>query len=590
MKRIRVLPEEVARKIAAGEVVERPVSVVKELVENALDAGARDIRIDLLEGGKRLIRVADDGSGMGPEDALLCFTRHATSKIASEDDLGRISTLGFRGEALASIAAISRLVLKTSDGEEEKGTQVTREGERLAGVQDIAFPRGTSVEVRDLFFNLPARRKFLRSDRSELSLIVRYLVNAALTEPGVRFVLVHGSREVLHAPPVAGLRERIYQLFGKGVLEALMALDYAETEGRVEGFASRPLAGRADRNHQVFFVNRRPVRDRILLAALNQAYAGRLEKDKSPEAYLFLTLPPEDVDVNVHPAKTEVRFRDSQVAYRLVLRAVEAAAMSETGVKAVYPAAGPAHSGSGESRIEEPGLGLEDIARDGARFSEVGPASGTGIPAERAGVSSGFTTGPGPAGPRVLGQYLNMYIVAADTDGILVVDQHNAHERVLFDKFRDIDRRGDWPRKTLLVPVILDLTPSQAVRFEAAQDVLIGLGFLAEPMSGGSLALKEYPDIFDAAEAGNVFLALLEDEGEDAVTGRRDRFLATMACKAAVKAGEPLPFEKMAYLVEELFKSARPGLCPHGRPVVVRLERGQIERGLRRAVQPPDED
>ncbi len=583
MKKIHVLPEEVAHKIAAGEVVERPVSVVKELVENALDAGARDIRVELLEGGKRLIRVADDGSGMGPEDALLCFTRHATSKIATEDDLGRISTLGFRGEALASIAAISRLVLKTFDGEGEKGTQVTREGERLAGVQDVAFPRGTSVEVRDLFFNLPARRKFLRSDRSELSLVVRYLVNAALTEPEIRFVLVHGSREVLHAPPVAGLRERIYQLYGKGVLEGLMAIDYGEAEGRVGGFASRPLAGRADRNHQLFFVNRRPVRDRILQAALNQAYAGRLEKDKSPEAYLFLDLPPEDVDVNVHPAKTEVRFRDSQVAYRLVLRAVETAAASETGVKAVYPKPETAHSGPGETRIEEPGLGLEEPG--GTARAPRG-----GEPAVRAGAAAGEGAGTRPAGPRVLGQYLNMYIVAADADGILVVDQHNAHERVLFDKFRDIDRRGEWPRRTLLVPIVLDLTPSQAVRFEAAQDDLTGLGFLAEPMSGGSLALKEYPDIFDAAEAGNVFLALLEDEGQDAVSDRRGRFLATLACKTAVKAGEPLPFEKMAYLVEELFKSARPGLCPHGRPVVVRLERGQIERGLRRTVQPPAED
>lgn len=576
MKKIRVLPEGVAHKIAAGEVVERPVSVVKELVENALDAGARDIRVELQEGGKRLIRVADDGSGMGPEDALLCFTRHATSKIATEDDLLRISTLGFRGEALASIAAISRLVLKTFDGEGEKGTQVTREGERLAGVQDVAFPRGTSVEVRDLFFNLPARRKFLRSDRSELSLVVRYLVNAALTEPEIRFVLVHGSREVLHAPPVAGLRERIYQLYGKSVLEGLLPLDYGEGDGRIGGFASRPLAGRADRNHQLFFVNRRPVRDRILPAALNQAYAGRLEKDKSPEAFVFLNLPPGDVDVNVHPAKTEVRFRDSQAVFRLVVRAVESAAAAETGVKAVYPKPAAAHSGAGDTRVEEPGLDLGDTG--------AAPVPSSGTPFVRP------VSGARETGPRVLGQYLNMYIVAADADGILVIDQHNAHERVLFDKYREIDRQGVWPRKALLVPIVLDLTPSQAVRFEAEQAVLADLGFLAEPMSGGSLALMEFPDIFGAGEAGNVFLALLEDEGKDAVAGRRERFLATLACKTAVKAGEPLPFEKMAYLVEELFKSARPGLCPHGRPVVVRLERGQIERGLRRAVQPPGED
>ncbi len=579
MKKIRVLADDVAQKIAAGEVVERPVSVVKELVENALDAGARDIRVELLEGGKSLIRVVDDGAGMGPEDALLCFSRHATSKIATEADLDRISTLGFRGEALASIAAISRLVLKTYDGEGEKGTQVTREGERLAGVKDVAFPRGTSIEVRDLFFNLPARRKFLRSDRAELSLVVRYLLNAALTEPEIRFILVHGSREVLHAPPVAGLKERIYQLYGKSVLEGLAPLDYGEEGGQIEGFASRPLAGRADRSHQFFFVNRRPVRDRILQAALNQAYMGRLEKDKSAEAFVFLRLPPGDVDVNVHPAKTEVRFRDSQAVFRLVVRAVEAAAASETGVKAVYPKSEEGRSATEGARIEEPGLDLGDRG--------IEPAARGDRPAGRPDAAGAGTR---ETGPRVLGQYLNMYIVAADTDGVLVIDQHNAHERVLFDKYREIDRQGTWPRKTLLVPIILDLSPSQAVRFEAEQAVLADLGFLAEPMSGGSLALKEFPDIFDAGEARSVFLALLEEESRDPIAGRRDKFLATLACKTAVKAGEPLPFEKMAYLVEELFKSPRPGLCPHGRPVVVRLERGQIERGLRRAVQPPTDD
>ena len=375
------------------------------------------------------------------------------------------------------------------------------------------------------------------------------------------------------------MRERIYQLYGKGVLEGLTPLDYGEEGGRVEGYASRPLAGRADRNHQLFFVNRRPVRDRILQAALNQAYMGRLEKDKSPEAFVFLRLPPGDVDVNVHPAKTEVRFRDSQAVFRLVVRAVESAAASETGVKAVYPKTEAAGFGGAEMRVEEPGLDLGDRG--------AAPAASGGSPLVRP-VAAG--AGGRETGPRVLGQYLNMYIVAADTDGVLVIDQHNAHERVLFDKYREIDRLGTWPRKTLLVPIILDLTPSQAVRFESEQAVLADLGFLAEPMSGGSLALKEFPDIFDAGEARSVFLALLEDEGRDPVAGRRDRFLATLACKTAVKAGEPLPFEKMAYLVEELFKSPRPGLCPHGRPVVVRLERGQIERSLRRAVQPPTDD
>ena len=255
MPKIRILPAELALKIAAGEVIERPVSVVKELVENSLDAGGIEIRVDLLDGGKKLIRVQDNGQGMSPEDAALCFRRHSTSKIFREEDLERISTLGFRGEALASISSVSRLTLKTFDGNGDRGTEIEREGEKHIAIRDIAFPRGASIEVRDLFFNLPARRKFLRSDRSELNFIVKYVTDVALAYPSVRFIVSHGSRQVLDCPSVTGLRERIFQLFGKSLLDGLMPVDYPEGENRVSGFASRPLAGRADRNHQFFYVN-----------------------------------------------------------------------------------------------------------------------------------------------------------------------------------------------------------------------------------------------------------------------------------------------------------------------------------------------
>ncbi|MDH4196749.1 MAG: DNA mismatch repair endonuclease MutL [Candidatus Aminicenantes bacterium] len=571
MTRIRVLPPEVAGKIAAGEVVERPASVVKELVENALDAGAGDIRVELQDGGKRLVRVLDNGSGMGQEDAVLCFRRHATSKIASEEDLGRIQSLGFRGEALASIAAVSRLTLKTSDGATERGTQVVREGEKLVSVSDAAFPRGTSVEVRDLFFNLPARRKFLRSDRSELTLIVKYLTTAALAYPAVRFVLQHGGREVLNAPPVAGLRERVFQLYSKSVLDGLLELDYAEGEGRVSGLASRPLAGRPDRTHQLLFVNLRPVRDRILQAALNQAYLGRLEKGRSPEAFLFLAVPFAEVDVNVHPAKAEVRFADAQAVFRMVLRAVEVAMVREMGVKTVYPSATAPAAGP---RVEEEQKSLGLASGDRVEAVETGRRVELLLP----GVKE-----PGPtAGPQPLGQYLNMYIVAAAAEGLLVIDQHNAHERVLYEKYLEIDRARTWPRKTLLVPVVIDLSPAQTASFEENAGLLDELGFGAELMGGRSLAIKEYPDLFRTAEARDVFLALLEEAGEDRPADRRAKFLATLACKTAIKAGQPLTGEKMAYLVEELFRTSQPALCPHGRPVVVRLERAQIEKGLRR--------
>ena len=349
MKKIHLLPDDVAQKIAAGEVIERPVSVVKELVENSLDAGASEIRIEIVDGGKSLIKVQDDGSGMDREDAALCFRRHSTSKIAREEDLERISTLGFRGEALASIAAVSRLTLRTFDGAGDRGTMIEREGERLVAVTDIAFPRGTSVEVRDLFFNLPARRKFLRSGQSELGPVTKYVTQAALGAPCVRFTLVHGTRETLACPPVATLRERVFQIFGKKMVDGLMDVVAEDGAARLEGLASLPLAGRADRSVQHFFVNGRPVKDRILMAALSQAYMGILERGRSPEAFLFLRMPLADVDVNVHPAKAEVRFIDTQRVFRLVLRAVgEGAARGHT-IKEVVPGRS-ARAGTGIAR------------------------------------------------------------------------------------------------------------------------------------------------------------------------------------------------------------------------------------------------
>jgi DNA mismatch repair protein MutL len=576
MKKIHLLPDDVAQKIAAGEVIERPVSVVKELVENSLDAGATEVRVELVDGGKRLIKVQDDGSGMGREDAALCFRRHSTSKLATEEDLERIATLGFRGEALASIAAVSRLTLRTQDGAEDRGTMIEREGERLIAVTDIAFPRGTSVEIRDLFFNLPARQKFLRSGPSELGPVAKYVAQAALAAPGVRFTLVHGAREVIACPPVMTLRERVFQLFGKKMVDGLMDVAAEEGGGRIEGLASRPLAGRPDKTVQHFFVNGRPVKDRILMAALNQAYAGILERGRSPEAFLFVSLPYADVDVNVHPAKAEVRFKDTQLVFRLVLRAVAEGAARGHTIKEVLPAAGD--KGPAGRIAEEgvawssPGLGFAPVAADRL-------ASGLGGGADRTAASPDARAAKGPA---VLGQYENMYIVASGEDGLLVIDQHNAHERVLFEKYREIDREKIWPRKMLLIPPILELSPSAVVGIETNAALFEDLGFRVEPMGGRSYALKEYPDIFKPEQAVDIFLGLLEEAGSKTAEDRREHMLATLACKTAVKAGEPLNREKMGYLVEELFKTSQPALCPHGRPVVVRVEKSVIDKGLGR--------
>ena len=594
MKKIHLLPEEVAQKIAAGEVIERPVSVVKELVENSLDAGAADVRIELADGGKALIKVQDDGAGMDAEDAALCFRRHSTSKIAREEDLERISTLGFRGEALASIAAVSRLTLRTFDGASDRGTMIEREGERLVAVTDIAFPRGTSVEVRDLFFNLPARRKFLRSASSELGPVTKYVTQAALGAPGVRFTLVHGGREIIACPPVGTLRERVFQIFGKKMVDRLMDVAVEEGPGRIEGLASLPLAGRPDKTVQHFFVNSRPVKDRVLMAALTQAYTGILERGRQPEAFLFLRVPPSEVDVNVHPAKAEVRFRDTQFIFRLVLRAIGEGVARGQVIKEVVPAGAGIAPGPRVAEGES-GYRAQDLAFGPVPAETLGADRGLpeGAPGDAKGDMSrryespvsGPSAGPAgvaPSGPVVLGQFANMYVVAAGADGLLVIDQHNAHERVLFEKFREIDRLKAWPRKMLLIPPILELSPSAVAGLEANAVLFEELGFRVEPMGGRSYALKEYPEVFKPEEAADMLLSMIEEAREKPVEERRERMLATMACKAAIKAGEPLTREKMGYLVAELFKTSQPALCPHGRPIVVRVEKSTIDKGLGR--------
>lgn len=565
MSKIVLLSPDVSQKIAAGEVIERPFSAVKELIENSLDAGASDIKTELQSGGKRLIRVTDDGQGMNREDALLCFERHSTSKISRVNDLDRIATLGFRGEALPSISAVSRIILKTSDGKGEKGTLIEREGEEVIQVSDIAFPKGTSVEVRNLFFNLPARKKFLRSERAELSWITRYMTHVSLAYPGVRFSLVHGKRHVFDYPSVKTLKERIFQVYGKSLLEHLMEVDHEEEGRRLYGFASVPPSGRRDRTHQLFFVNRRLVKDRNLQAGLNQAYRGFLEKDQFSEAFLFLSCPYEDVDINVHPAKAEIRFTDPHAFFQIILHSIEKAMLKKQGIKEVYPAS---ESEKGRLRIEE---GMRERSflspeRKQEAWTDVLP------PPEK----------EERVFPRILGQYQDTYIIASSEDGIFIIDQHNAHERVLFEKYQDIDKKKKWPQKLALFPVLFELSPSQVLSLEGNQAVLEDAGFRVEAMSGRSISLKEFPDLFKEKEAKEIFLSLLEDIKGDKIKDKKMKLLATMACKTAVKAGQPLSFEKMSYLVEELFKTSNSSLCPHGRPVMVKIERKEIERGLKR--------
>lgn len=561
---IKKLSEELAQKIAAGEVIERPASVVKELVENSLDAQASEIKVELLDGGKGLIKVTDNGLGMGRNDAQICFESHSTSKLSTEEDLSRIATLGFRGEALASISAVSRVTLKTKNSQEKKGTQIQKDGNKQLQVTDIAFPQGTSLEVKDIFFNLPARKKFLSSSRAELSRITKLLTHVAVANPSVRFSLKHGTRNLFDYPGVKDLKQRIYQIYGKSRADGLIRLDYPEQGKRLFGYVSRPPSARANRSHQLFYINDRLIKDNTMQAALNQVYRGFLEKDQFPEAFLFLHLPHEDVDVNVHPTKAEVRFKDSRGVFSFVYAALEQALLKELGIKEVYPAQPEKERPAYEVKEGEQPL-LIGKPKESYQTESIQPIQ----PMDK-------------RGPRVLGQYQNFYIVAEDEEGILIIDQHNAHERVLFDRYLEIDHQKKWPRKLALHAILMELTPSQVLSWEDNRELLEAAGFRAEAMGGQSYALKEYPGIFEEAEAQEVFLALLEDVGKEKLEKKQHRLLSTMACKTAVKAGEPLTLEKMSYLVEELFKTSNTALCPHGRPITLRLRKTEIDKSLGR--------
>jgi len=577
MGRIHILPPEVASKIAAGEVIERPLSVVKELVENSLDAGAREIKVELDRGGRLFIRVSDDGQGMTAEEARLCFERHSTSKITSEDDLARITTLGFRGEALPSIAAVARVKLKTSpDG--QRGTLVEREGERVIRFEEAACPRGTIIEVRDLFYNLPVRRKFLRSETTELTRITRLLLSYAQAFPQVRFTLRHDSREIFNYPPVRSLRERLFQIYGPELVERLVEVDFRKNKYHFWGFLSRPPAGRRDRSRQFCYINHRWVGDKLVLTALEQSYQGWLEKGQHPEAWLFLELPPEEVDVNVHPAKAEVRFKQPQEIFRIIRLAVTDILQQTMGVKPIASTSMNKESPFSPT-LKDRRYSQEKEERVIRETSEVLFEARDG---EVRSIFQGETQQPEEQSIVVLGQFLGLYIIATTPEGLLIIDQHNAHERVLFERYLELYQKKEFPRKSPLFPLVIELSPDQEVKLEEAQSLLQQAGFRLEPMGGRTYALQEFPDILAEEEAKNVLEAILEEWRAEKTQEKFKAILATLACRTAIKAGERLSFSRMKYLVEELLKTANPSLCPHGRPVMVKLAVQEIEKALKR--------
>src|SRR5262245_5812247 len=650
MSKIRVLADHVANQIAAGEVVERPASVAKELVENSIDAGAKRITIEIEAGGRRLLKVSDDGEGMVRDDAVLAFERHATSKIRETDDLAAIATLGFRGEALASIASVARVELITCTEGASAGTRVSIEGGRMRDVKDAAHPRGTTIAVRDLFFNIPARRKFLRSESTETFHLTNLVTHYALAHPEIAVTFVNNGREVVRASPAKDLRERAYQIFGEEFLENLLEVNSGDAQvARVSGYVSAPRDRRTSRDSQYLFVNRRFVRDRMIGRSLSEGYRSILPHGVYPAALLFIETPLEEVDVNVHPAKTEVRFRRQAAVADAVREAVKSALASAGYVRPeesvlrddrMQSVSASAGFSAETSRIEQPNaphisdfnltatpthvqpriefvappppeelpekfeVSGDEIARDVDAMlhaSEVAtarpvtkqyspiesPRSETFPPLNSAEKFARQVTPDSlSSNIRPLGQLDESFIIATDDEGLLLIDQHVAHERVLFDKYRALEATRRSDSQHMLIPETFDLTPAQAAAFDDVAEELESYGFELMRLSGRTVAIKSTPADLPASEARNVLAEVLDTVDAEkrgvARASLREEIAASLACHAAIKVNMPLAPEKMRWLIDRLLNTSSPTTCPHGRPVILRLATQDILKGFHR--------
>ncbi|MGH9631920.1 MAG: DNA mismatch repair endonuclease MutL [Bryobacteraceae bacterium] len=640
MGRVRILSDTVANKIAAGEVVERPASVLKELLENSLDAGATEIRIDIESGGRRLIRLADNGCGMLRDDALLAFERHATSKLNDVDDLLSIATLGFRGEALPSIASVSRLMLETRSAEESTGTTIEIAGGKLLRCDESALSCGTVVTVRDLFFNVPARRKFLRTEQTELAHVASLATHYSLAHPSRSFELRNGANELLGVTPVSSLRERVYQVFGAQTLEDLVEIGYSEREIQTDvssageepgsrvfalrGFVSRPQVQKLNRNSVFLFVNGRLIRDRLLLHALTAAYHNLMPPACYPFALLFLDCDCEEVDVNVHPSKTEVRFRHGSFVHDFVRDSLREVLMRSRPVSSIpmpaqpQPAAElpysefsqamenarlmdePASASAAAASTEDlPVLTLKapasppprfDFGTAAVRVEESRPSRLT-IPDTHGSFPPGALEEPshslsalGDLHP--LGQIHESFIIAAGRDGLWIIDQHVAHERILFEQVLKQRASGRVEMQQLLMPILLELTPAQQLQYARIADELNQTGFETEPFGTRTIAVKSAPAGVGGGEIEKLIFEVLEI-GESELRGLslddlRRAIAASVACRAAIKINTRLDQSKMEWLITALAATDYPMSCPHGRPIALRYSMKDILKGFHR--------
>jgi DNA mismatch repair protein MutL len=629
MGRIRVLSDNVANKIAAGEVVERPASVVKELLENSLDAGATELRLDVEAGGRRLIRLADNGMGMMRDDALLAFERHATSKLSDVKDLLSIATLGFRGEALPSIASVSRLLLETKAREEAVGTTVELAGGKILRCEDAALAGGTVITVRDLFYNVPARKKFLRTEQTEIAHVASLITHYSLAHADKSFLLRHNNSDLLDVTPVSTLRERVYQVFGSQILDELLdlgdqsrsfPLPVEDEQGgprrfRLRGFVSGPQVQRLNRNSIYLFVNGRLIRDRLLLHALSAAYHNLMPQACYPFALLFLDCDLEEVDVNVHPSKTEVRFRHGSLAHDFVRDTIRDALMAQRPVSRIPSPAQPAAVlpySEFTQRVQNmtfPALGEPEHPSALPEFTLHRPPSPAprfdfaDAPAALEGAArSGVPDTHGPLLPggilpepeslealkdlRPLGQIHDSFIIAAGRDGLWIIDQHVAHERILFEQVLAARSRNAVETQGLLMPLVIQLSPAQQLEYARIAEELNALGFDTEPFGNRTVAVKSAPAGIGPSDIQKVIFEILEISERElrkaSLDDLRRSMAASIACRAAIKINMRLEPTKMDWLLRALAATSSPMSCPHGRPIALRYSTRDILKSFHR--------
>jgi DNA mismatch repair protein MutL len=592
--KIARLPSDLANQIAAGEVVERPASVVKELVENAIDAGARRVSIHVELGGKKQVRVEDDGEGMEPEDAQLAIERHATSKIRRSDDLAAIRTHGFRGEALPSIASVSHFLLRTRGRGRDSGTEVRVNGGVVASISEVAAAEGTVIEVNDLFYNLPARRKFLKADAAESAQVSRITTQLALAYPAIGFSLTSGGRSVMQCPPARSLRDRLYQLYGER--EDLLEVGKEAGGVRLFGYIASLAEQGPTRGPQNVFINRRIVKDRTIAHAIIDAYSMASIKERSPEVHLFLEMPPDQVDVNVHPTKAEVRFREQSMIHEVVRRglmdALGAGGVPQLQLRPEIVSVTPAPVGipgvldggvypnrwMPQGRYAPSGGWPERVDRPWSPSGSTG-SGGAVVETTSAGVQDIRPMIP-------LGQFRDTFIIAMDDEGIAIIDQHVAHERVLFERVMQRLTSGSLESQRLLVPLLIELSPASHQALLTRSGELARLGYELDSFGDATVKVSAVPALLSATDSATALVALAEDlEGLDKgahVQEALQRIAATTACHAAVKANYPLTYEKMMHILEELRATAYSTICPHGRPVMLRLTRREIEKNFER--------